>query len=87
MPYNVDLLPSASRQLASIDPPDRIRIAAKIDQLAEDPRLFGAIKLEGGENLYRVRVGVYRVIYSIDDGSKSVTVAVIRHRRDVYRER
>ena len=44
-------------------------------------------KLEGTGNLYRVRAGNYRIIYTIDDTRKVVTVAVIRHRADAYRQR
>jgi len=62
------------------------RILAKIETLAENPRPVGVIKLHGQKNLWRMRVGDYRVVYSIDDFSKMIDVSVIRHRRDVYRD-
>jgi len=61
------------------------RILAKVETLAGDPRPVGVIKLPGQKNLWRLRVGDYRVVYSIDDFSKAVDVSVIRCRRDVYR--
>ena len=51
--------------------------------LTENPRRSGVIKLHGQENLWRLRVGDYRVVYSIDDEAKVVDVSVIRHRREV----
>jgi mRNA interferase RelE/StbE len=62
------------------------RILVKIETLAGNPRPVGVIKLRGQKNLWRMRVGDYRVVYSIDDFSKAVDVSVIRHRRDVYRD-
>jgi mRNA interferase RelE/StbE len=61
------------------------RVLGKVEALAGNPRPAGVIKLHGQKNLWRLRVGDYRVIYSIDDFSKAVDVSVIRHRRDVYR--
>jgi mRNA interferase RelE/StbE len=46
---------------------------------------MGVEKLAGHDNRYRVRVGEYRIIYVISDGPRLVTVAVIGHRREVYR--
>ena len=61
------------------------RILRKLEALAGNPRLPGVIKLQGSKNLWRLRIGDYRAVYSIDDLSRTVDVAVIRHRRDVYR--
>jgi mRNA interferase RelE/StbE len=67
--------------------PDQVRIAAKIDSLAHDPRPRGVEKLSGEENLYRVRVGNYRIIYQLQDAQLIVLVVKVGHRRDVYRKR
>jgi mRNA interferase RelE/StbE len=55
--------------------------------LAENPRPFGSEKLQGFENLYRLRVGKYRIIYEIDKAASIVTVAEVEHRKSVYRRR
>jgi mRNA interferase RelE/StbE len=55
--------------------------------LAENPRPFGSEKLQGFENLYRLRVGKYRIIYEIDKAASIVTVAKVEHRKSVYRRR
>jgi mRNA interferase RelE/StbE len=56
-----------------------------INDLAETPRPFGSVKLAGSENHYRIRVGVYRIVYSIKDDILVVEVIKIDHRRNVYR--
>lgn len=60
-------------------------IKKSINDLAENPRPFGCVKLVGSENYYRIRVGVYRVIYSVKDDVLVVEVIKIDHRRNVYR--
>jgi mRNA interferase RelE/StbE len=83
--YTVQVLPSAQRQLAKLDPPIRKRIAAAIDSLADDPRPAGAKKLQGGETTWRVRVGDYRILYDIHDRQALVLVIEVGHRREIYR--
>ena len=51
----------------------------------EEPRPAGCAKLEGAADLWRVRVGDYRIIYTVDDRARTVDVSVVRHRRDAYR--
>jgi len=53
--------------------------------LANNPRPFGSDKLAGPEELYRVRVGDYRIVYQIQDEALLVLVVKIGHRREVYR--
>jgi len=60
------------------------RLAAAIVALKEDPRLFGSLKLRQREG-WCFRVGDYRVLYTIDDDARVVTVIAIGHRREVYR--
>ena len=57
----------------------------KIKALAIDPRPAGCRKLQGAENLWRIRVGDYRVIYTVLDQELIVEIVTIRHRRDAYR--
>ena len=56
-----------------------------IDSLQVNPRPSGVVKLKGEEDKYRVRVGRYRILYTIRDEVLTVTVVAVGHRRDVYR--
>jgi mRNA interferase RelE/StbE len=53
--------------------------------LAADPRPRGSKKIKGGRNLWRIRIGDYRVVYTVDDPDAIVDVVAVRHRRDAYR--
>jgi len=84
--YRVFIKPSAAKELEAVDPKkDRQRIVAGIRSLAEDPRPPGCEKLVGADDRYRIRVGRYRVIYSVGDGELVVVVVRVGHRKDVYR--
>ncbi|MDQ7858548.1 MAG: type II toxin-antitoxin system RelE/ParE family toxin [Armatimonadota bacterium] len=61
------------------------RIISRVEALATDPRPPGCVKLQGAADLWRVRVGEYRVIYAIDDDQRLVDIRVVRHRSDAYR--
>jgi mRNA interferase RelE/StbE len=64
---------------------DRRRIVDRIRALADDPRPPGCEKLAGRDDRLRVRQGDYRILYSVDDTERAVTVVRIAHRKDVYR--
>ena len=85
MAYTVTFAPVAERQLARLDPPIRRRVSTAINALAVDPRPPGVKKLEGEENLWRIRVGDYRFVYQIHDRNLIVLIVRIAHRGDVYR--
>jgi len=77
---------SATKELEAIsDKATLSRLIEKISSLATQPRYSGSEKLAGRPNLYRVRQGNYRVIYTVDDQSRVVDVVKVGHRRDVYR--
>jgi mRNA interferase RelE/StbE len=61
------------------------RIISRIEALASSPRPPGCVKLRGADNLWRIRVGDYREIYSIDEGAHIVDISTVRHRSDAYR--
>lgn len=84
MSYTVEFLPSAQRELATLPKDVQRRIANRIDALREDPRPPGSMQLQGVERLYRLRVGDYRVIYSIEGRRLVIVVVKVGHRRDVY---
>jgi mRNA interferase RelE/StbE len=81
--YRIELRPAALKALRKIDPNDRKRIQGAIALLGEDPRPPGAKALQGRAGL-RVRVGDYRIVYTIDDGVLLIVVVTVGHRRDVY---
>ncbi|MDR2586544.1 MAG: type II toxin-antitoxin system RelE/ParE family toxin [Prevotellaceae bacterium] len=60
------------------------KIYKSLALLSFDPRPFGYIKLKGTKNCYRIRVGIYRVIYSIHDNICTVIVIKIDHRKSIY---
>ncbi|MDZ4845776.1 MAG: type II toxin-antitoxin system RelE/ParE family toxin [Chitinophagales bacterium] len=74
---------SAQKELNKIPKAFGNRILAKIETLTEQPRQHGSIKLEGSDNTYRIRIGDYRVIYSIYDKALVVDVIKIDHRKQV----
>lgn len=77
---------SAAKEIEAIEQRrDRERVVAAIGALADDPRPTGAEKLAGREAPYRIRVGDYHVVYSIEDNALIVWVVKVGHRRDVYR--
>jgi mRNA interferase RelE/StbE len=62
------------------------RIFPKIESLALQPRPSGCKKLKGAQNLWRIRVGDYRVVYSVDDSGRSIDIIAVRHRSEAYRD-
>jgi mRNA interferase RelE/StbE len=75
---------SATKELESLPDKTVARIAEKIDGLARQPRPTGSKKLRGADDLWRVRVGDYRIIYAVDDAASVVEIRIIRHRKDAY---
>lgn len=83
--YKVVFKRSVAKDLRCISNQDVARILSRIEALASDPRL-GAEKLSGQER-YRIRQGVYRIIYEIVDQELIVTIVKVGHKRDVYKNR
>jgi mRNA interferase RelE/StbE len=83
--YSVEILPSAAADLAALPLPIRRRLSRRIDALARNPRPPGAKLLHGGERLYRIRAGDYRILYRVEDRRLIVLVVKLGHRREIYR--
>ena len=81
--YKIELRPAAARALRKLDPQVARRVQAAIALLAEDPRPPASRPLRG-RPAWRVRVGDYRVIYTIEDDVLLVVVVALGHRRDIY---
>jgi mRNA interferase RelE/StbE len=84
--YSVELKPSARKELEKLSDKLITRIFPKLEALADDPRPKGCKKLKGGQQEWRIRVGDYRAVYTIDDAKLRVSVTRIRHRSEVYEE-
>ena len=82
--YEIRFLPSVRKDLRGLPQPAVRRILNAIDRLADDPRPSNCSKLTG-HDLYRIRVGVYRVVYEVHDRDLVIVVVKVGHRRDVYR--
>ena len=85
MTYSIEVLPAAERELRKVHPQMRARIRGAVLKLAMDPRPPGARALKDRPGYLRVRIGDYRVIYTIKDDVLTVVVVRVGHRRDVYR--
>lgn len=81
--YRIELRPAAVRALRKLDPQIRLRVHGAIALLAQDPRPPASRPLKGRPGR-RVRVGDYRIIYTVADDVLLVVVITLGHRRDVY---
>jgi len=84
--FDVVPKPSVEKDLRSLPKSTLLRVLKQIDKLAEDPFPHQTVKLEGGEDLYRIRVGDYRIIYGVDRTEKQIIIHHVRHRREAYRK-
>jgi mRNA interferase RelE/StbE len=83
--YRVSIKRSAVKEIEAIpQKKERQRIIRRIGQLADNPRPPGSRKLSGHDR-YRIRQGVYRIVYGIDDVEIVVVVVKVGHRKAVYR--
>ncbi|MHC4385869.1 MAG: type II toxin-antitoxin system RelE family toxin [Planctomycetota bacterium] len=83
--YKVDVGPKAKKFIRKQDTPLQQQIIRKLRELEQNPRSVGCKRLQGKKDLYRVRTGDYRIIYTIKDNQLLVLVVQIGHRRDIYR--
>ncbi len=82
--YEIFFKESVWKELKKIPKKELRKILAKIEKLADNPRLIGCEKLTEQE-LYRLRQGRYRIVYSIQDSDLTVWIIKIGHRKEVYR--
>lgn len=85
--YSVDLTTTADKELSRIrrsQPRDAERLEAAMVALSEDPHPPSCTPLKGLTGIWRIRVGDYRICYTIDEGVLVVLVLLIRTRDDVY---
>ena len=82
--YRLEIKKTAEREIRELAKPISGRVIDAIRGLASTPRPRGAVKLAGCTG-YRVRVGTHRILYTVDDASRLVTIVAVGHRREVYR--
>ena len=85
MAYAIEFVPSARRELRKLPREVQLKLNQRIDSLSLDPRPRGSKKLKGGDELWRIRMGDYRVVYEVRDKVLLVLVVRVAHRREVYR--
>jgi mRNA interferase RelE/StbE len=83
--YRLLIKPSAVEEIESAPKKDRLRLVKRIQDLSSDPRPPGCEKLSGHDDKYRVRQGMYRIIYTISDVDLEICIVKVGHRKEVYR--
>jgi len=84
MKYSIEFTERAIRDLESLPAMERRKVGKRIEALGANPHPSGVKKLQGAEDLYRIRSGDYRVIYSIADKKLLILVIRVGHRKDIY---
>ena len=84
--HKVLFKPSADRALQKLPQDVQRRIVGEVAMLAHNPRPARMVKLAGDDNLWRIRIGNYRVVYEIHDDWLIVLVLRVAHRKDAYRQ-
>lgn len=84
MDYEVRIVSAAEKEMEKLPAAVHKRISRRILTLEDNARLRGAKKLSGREE-YRLRIGDYRVLYTVDDKNGVVTIFAVGHRREIYR--
>ncbi|MEX1097944.1 MAG: type II toxin-antitoxin system RelE/ParE family toxin [Planctomycetales bacterium] len=82
--HDVTFARSARKELEALDAAIVRRVLPKIEALAGEPRPKGCRKLRSETSLWRIRVGDYRIVYSIDDAERVIDVIAVRHRSAAY---
>ena len=83
--YEIEISRTAEKQLRRLDRVDQERVTAAMLALARDPRPRGSRKLQGYDDVFRIRVGLYRVLYSISGNTLIIVILKVGHRKDFYR--
>jgi len=84
VPYIAEIKRSAEKEMDHLPAKIHKNVSNRILSLENNPRPPGSLKLEGGDG-YRIRIGDYRVLYTINDQTKRVFVYSVAHRREAYR--
>jgi len=83
--YSIEVSATAERQIRKLSDADQRRVIDVIKQLGVKPRPRGCRKLQGYDDIYRVRTGVFRILYSVEDKCLVVLILKVGHRKWIYR--
>ncbi len=84
--YSIEISRTAEKQLKDLSPDDQRRVVKAMVNLADDPYRQGSRKLTGYDDVFRIRVGQYRVLYSVSAKKVVIIILKIGHRKEVYRQ-
>lgn len=82
--YEIEITRTAEKQLKKLQRAEQGRVVAAVLRLADEPRPRGSRKLTGYDDVFRIRVGTYRVLYSVSGRRLVIIILKVGHRRDVY---
>ena len=82
--YQIEIRRSALKEMRRLPISVRGRVESEINNLVEEPFPTGVKKLIGGKDIYRIRIGDYRIVYNADFENRLIMVERIRHRREAY---
>jgi mRNA interferase RelE/StbE len=83
--YKIEVKKSALKELQKLERSVVVQILRGIRALSNNPRSQQSLKLRSSENSYRLRIGDYRIVYQIEDRTKTIIVYAVGHRKDIYR--
>ena len=83
--FKIEISATAEKQLVALGSDAQVRVVNAIRKLAENPRPRGCRKLRDYSDVYRIRVGVFRILYCVEQARLMILLLKIGHRRDVYR--
>jgi mRNA interferase RelE/StbE len=85
MNYQITFSRSARKELQKLEDALLHKIFLKIENLTTNPKPVGCRKLQSYEDLWRIRIGDYRVLYSINETEKQIDIIAVRHRKEAYK--
>jgi mRNA interferase RelE/StbE len=83
--YEIEISRTAEKQLKNLSERDQLRVVRAMLALTEEPYPRGTRKLSGYDDVFRIRVGHFRVLYSVAENRLVILILKIGHRKDVYR--
>lgn len=83
--YSIEVSATAEKQIRKLKQKDQIEVLRRIQELERDPKPRQSRKLQGHDDVYRVRVGNYRILYNVEGTRLTIIILKVGHRRDVYR--
>lgn len=85
MTYRVEVTRRAEGEILRLDDTTFERVQKAIDRLGRNPRPSGVRKLRGRDNVWRIRIGGFRILYTVEDAGRLIVIQRVTDRKDVYR--